>query len=520
MSNPGGTGLPLSSSQRPGLVERKVLLQRRQRLRRCRPLRFADPWPRRKPRWRNTGLRRRQPRLRLISACAFDLDIRRRRPLLHEFPSARRMRRAAAPLTAELAFFVAKIARRPLNCARREPKIIGCEAQGPHNGERRQCWGASRHIAQHRGCDHVKLRSFTVLPFHRRLRSSASRCSTGSPAASQNAPTYPPYNIERTGENAYRITLAVAGFAENELSVETRESTLTVRGSKEAAAEGREARHALSGHRRARLRAPLPACRPRRRDGRGKRERSAAHRSGAGGSRGAEAAHHRDQQGRARPSKPSRRRPRRRRNRASAERSTKSGRPSRDALFLSIRTAPAGTMLTFGLSLASADEPGAAGWLGARRGAVDLSRADVDSSARRSSVSRPAWARTSPIRPASPLRAGREAAEAGLTIGVAALLGRILRPVAADFALGFVPAGASAAPIRADGARNANVRRIRRSAIRRIGRRRAAGSTPGGSRSDAVSRGRRIRPSRARAGPTASTGGARSAQGSARSWRR
>ena len=31
------------------------------------------------------------------------------------------------------------------------------------------------------------------------------------------APTYPPYNIERTGENDYRITMAVAGFAENEI---------------------------------------------------------------------------------------------------------------------------------------------------------------------------------------------------------------------------------------------------------------------------------------------------------------
>jgi molecular chaperone IbpA len=31
---------------------------------------------------------------------------------------------------------------------------------------------------------------------------------------------YPPYNIERTGENSYRITLAVAGFAEPELSIE------------------------------------------------------------------------------------------------------------------------------------------------------------------------------------------------------------------------------------------------------------------------------------------------------------
>jgi len=50
-----------------------------------------------------------------------------------------------------------------------------------------------------------------------------------------NGQSYPPYNIERTGENAYRITLAVAGFAEDELTVETRENTLTVRGAKESA---------------------------------------------------------------------------------------------------------------------------------------------------------------------------------------------------------------------------------------------------------------------------------------------
>ncbi len=57
-----------------------------------------------------------------------------------------------------------------------------------------------------------------------------------SVGAEQNAPSsYTPYNIERTGENAYRISLAVAGFGEKELSVETRENTLTVRGSKETA---------------------------------------------------------------------------------------------------------------------------------------------------------------------------------------------------------------------------------------------------------------------------------------------
>ncbi|MBS0249101.1 MAG: Hsp20 family protein [Proteobacteria bacterium] len=48
------------------------------------------------------------------------------------------------------------------------------------------------------------------------------------------APGYPPYNIERTGENAYRITVAVAGFGENELSIESKENTLTIKGSKQA----------------------------------------------------------------------------------------------------------------------------------------------------------------------------------------------------------------------------------------------------------------------------------------------
>jgi molecular chaperone IbpA len=48
------------------------------------------------------------------------------------------------------------------------------------------------------------------------------------------APGYPPYNIERTGDNAYRISVAVAGFSESELSIEAKENTLTIKGSKEA----------------------------------------------------------------------------------------------------------------------------------------------------------------------------------------------------------------------------------------------------------------------------------------------
>ena len=52
-----------------------------------------------------------------------------------------------------------------------------------------------------------------------------------------SAPTYPPYNIERTGENAYRISIAVAGFAENELTIESKENTLTVKGEKQEKSE-------------------------------------------------------------------------------------------------------------------------------------------------------------------------------------------------------------------------------------------------------------------------------------------
>ena len=57
-------------------------------------------------------------------------------------------------------------------------------------------------------------------------------------AGVETTPAYPPYNIERTGENAYRITLAVAGFSEADLAIETRDSTLSIKGSKETKPEG------------------------------------------------------------------------------------------------------------------------------------------------------------------------------------------------------------------------------------------------------------------------------------------
>ena len=44
--------------------------------------------------------------------------------------------------------------------------------------------------------------------------------------------SYPPYNIERTGENDYRISVAVAGFSDADLSIETKENKLVIRGEK------------------------------------------------------------------------------------------------------------------------------------------------------------------------------------------------------------------------------------------------------------------------------------------------
>lgn len=53
-------------------------------------------------------------------------------------------------------------------------------------------------------------------------------------AGAESATGYPPYNIERTAEDAYRIEIAVAGFKPEELNVEVKENLLTVQGRKAA----------------------------------------------------------------------------------------------------------------------------------------------------------------------------------------------------------------------------------------------------------------------------------------------
>ena len=115
------------------------------------------------------------------------------------------------------------------------------------------------------------------------------------------APGYPPYNIERTGENAYRISVAVAGFGESDLSIEAKENTLTIKGDKQTKDERSNRRGALSGHRGARFRARVPACRLCPGEGRRTRERPPARRSRARDPRGEEAAPDPDRQRQAKP---------------------------------------------------------------------------------------------------------------------------------------------------------------------------------------------------------------------------
>src|SRR5436309_13127087 len=49
-----------------------------------------------------------------------------------------------------------------------------------------------------------------------------------------SVPSYPPYNIVRNNENAFRISVAVAGFTDADLAIEAKENTLTIRGEKQA----------------------------------------------------------------------------------------------------------------------------------------------------------------------------------------------------------------------------------------------------------------------------------------------
>ena len=85
------------------------------------------------------------------------------------------------------------------------------------------------------------MRTFDFAPFYRSTVGFDRLFSMLDQNGGDSTQSYPPYNIERTGENAYRVTVAVAGFAERELSLEVKENTLTIRGDKQTKEEAADA---------------------------------------------------------------------------------------------------------------------------------------------------------------------------------------------------------------------------------------------------------------------------------------
>ena len=81
------------------------------------------------------------------------------------------------------------------------------------------------------------MRTFDLAPLYRSTVGFDRLFSLLDQGIGGAVPGYPPYNIERTGDNEYRVTVAVAGFAEPELSVVAKENTLTIRGEKQAKTE-------------------------------------------------------------------------------------------------------------------------------------------------------------------------------------------------------------------------------------------------------------------------------------------
>src|SRR6478609_4341549 len=84
------------------------------------------------------------------------------------------------------------------------------------------------------------MRTYDLTPFYRSTVGFDRFFNLLDQVTADGSPGYPPYNIERTGENEYRISVAVSGFAQNELTIVAKENTLTIKGEKAANENGNQ----------------------------------------------------------------------------------------------------------------------------------------------------------------------------------------------------------------------------------------------------------------------------------------
>jgi molecular chaperone IbpA len=130
------------------------------------------------------------------------------------------------------------------------PNLLNAISPLPYHlrAGRYQCFGKPNRKAAHiqkpgpmaggllnsRSMEDFPMRSYDLTPFYRSTVGFDRFFSLLDQAAADGSPGYPPYNIERTGENTYRISVAVSGFSQGELSIVAKENTLTITGEKSA----------------------------------------------------------------------------------------------------------------------------------------------------------------------------------------------------------------------------------------------------------------------------------------------
>ena len=141
------------------------------------------------------------------------------------------------------------------------------------------------------GCGYEELRLHSPLAVDRRVRSPV-RPHRRIRSRLTDEDNYPPYNIERTGEDNYRVSLALAGFKPDEITVTAEQNMFTVEGRKADKADREYLYQGIAGRP---FSAPVQPRRLRRGEGRIVRERAAADRLGTRAAGGHEAAPDRDQ---------------------------------------------------------------------------------------------------------------------------------------------------------------------------------------------------------------------------------
>lgn len=81
------------------------------------------------------------------------------------------------------------------------------------------------------------MQTFDFSPFYRSTVGFDRLFDRLDSLTAQETKTYPPYNIERLGDEAWRVSIAVAGFSKGDISIEAADNSLVIKGGKEPVAE-------------------------------------------------------------------------------------------------------------------------------------------------------------------------------------------------------------------------------------------------------------------------------------------